>query len=177
MLAAGASDDDAPALQVITLTEMRAGSHVFVSKALMRVADETDAEQDAHSGLNPPLTDACIRHRGESNHRLRWNRIGLTIESGATVNRAIPVGAPGPDAEAAALGDLLPVTPDNTLPAVLVPLPDPGSFAAFRIGTIPILTTTRQATTSSTGRGGDAGRASRSAVPSIRRRRRPAKSS
>lgn len=205
LLADGTTDDDAPASQIVTLTETAAGSHVFVSKALMLVTDDTDAKQDTHSGLNPPLADARIRHRGESNHRLRraridgfvfaeyqpasgpavnvklplfqrkpdderkrlkvrvinygshagaatitgqfdhanlrWNQIGLKIEPGATVDRAIPAAALGADgtyageanngAETAALNDLIPVTPDNTLTVVFVPLPDPPTFNAY----------------------------------------------
>jgi hypothetical protein len=90
------SDDDAPASMAITLTETRAGSHVYVSKAIMLVTDDTDANQDTHSGLTPPLIDAGIRHRGQSNHRLRRARMDGSVfaeyapASGTAVNVTLP---------------------------------------------------------------------------------------
>ena len=71
----------------------------------MLVTDETDARQDTHSGLTPPLADARIRHRGESNHRLRRARIDgfvfaeYTPASGAAVNVKLPLFARKPDDE------------------------------------------------------------------------------
>ncbi len=91
------SDDDAPATMDITLTETRAGSHVYVSKAIMLVTDDPDARQDTHSGLTPPLIDAGTRHRGQSNHRLRRATMDgfvfaeYTPASGTAVNVTLPL--------------------------------------------------------------------------------------
>ena len=190
------TDDDAPASQAITLLRTKPGSKVFVSKAIMLVTDDTDANQQTHSGFAPPQHDAGLRKRGQSNHRLRragiegfvqaeyrpslgtpvtvvlpvfqrtpkderrrvsvrvinygshasaayiagqfthannrWNQIGTSIDAQVTVDRPIPAGALN-DAgvyagaannafETAALNDLVPVTLDNTLTAVFVPL-------------------------------------------------------
>jgi peptidoglycan hydrolase-like protein with peptidoglycan-binding domain len=62
---------DAPASQDLTLVETAAGSRIYVSRAVMLVTDDTDANQPTHSGLAPPLSDAGVRNRGQSNHRLR----------------------------------------------------------------------------------------------------------
>jgi outer membrane protein OmpA-like peptidoglycan-associated protein len=99
------TDDDAPASQSITLTETRTGSHVYVSRAIMLVTDETDAKQDTHSGLPIPLAEANIRHRGQSNHRLRRARIDGFIfaeyrpSTGASVNLTLPVFQRSPNDE------------------------------------------------------------------------------
>jgi len=69
-LTSAGNDDDAPASQDVTLTETAAGSKVFVSRALMLVTDDTDADQPTHSGLTTG-PDAGVRNRGQSNHRLR----------------------------------------------------------------------------------------------------------
>jgi hypothetical protein len=65
-----------------------------------------------------------------ANANLRWNQIGLRIEAGGTVNRTIPAAALDANGryggeinnafEAAALRDLMPITPDNTLTVVFV---------------------------------------------------------
>lgn len=61
--------DDAPATRSVTLTETAPGSHVYVSRALMLVSDDTDAAQRTHSGLTGPA--GLVRARGQHNHRLR----------------------------------------------------------------------------------------------------------
>ena len=50
-LLANGSADDAPANAGLTLTQTAAGSHVFVSKAVMLVTNDLDAGQAANSGL------------------------------------------------------------------------------------------------------------------------------
>ena len=70
-LLANGSDDDAPANAGVTLRETAAGSHVFVSKAVMLVTNDLDAGQATNSGLTAPHPDAGNRNRGQSNHRLR----------------------------------------------------------------------------------------------------------
>ncbi|MFH1748264.1 MAG: peptidoglycan-binding protein [Planctomycetota bacterium] len=72
------TDDDAPASQDITLTETAAGSGVFVSKAAMLVADNTDANQATDSGLTSG--DVGNRNRGQSNHRIRRITVSNTYE-------------------------------------------------------------------------------------------------
>jgi len=69
-------------------------------------------------------------HFGAANRR--WAQTGLRIDPGATDNRALPNAAKDPDGsgryggssdndqEVAALADLIPVTPDNTLTVVFV---------------------------------------------------------
>lgn len=69
----------------------------------------------------------------------RWNQIGLQVDAGATTDRAVPVaaldgtGVYGGSAdnanEQAALSDLIPVTPDNTLTVVFVPLSGANAYA------------------------------------------------
>ncbi|MBI4902285.1 MAG: hypothetical protein HY820_01535 [Acidobacteria bacterium] len=183
-------DDDVPASQDLTLTETAAGSKVFVSRAVMLVTDDIDANQATHSGLA-----SGVRNRGQSDHRLRratmdgfvrgeytpagggravtvelplfqrtpsderrrvrvrvinygdhataaqiageftqanlrWNQIGLKIEAQATLSRRIPAGVLNADGvypgvadsanERAALNDLVPITPDNTVTAVWI---------------------------------------------------------
>ena len=200
------TNDDAPASRAITLTQTRAGSHVFVSKAVMLVTDETDARQDTHSGLAPPLAEANLRHRGQSNHRLRraridgfvkaeyrppgggaavsvvlpvfqrrptderrrlrvrvinygthataayigaqfehanarWNQIGLAIDPQATTDRPVPpaaldgaglyAGSANNAFETAALNNLVPVTPDNSITAVFVPMTGANAYATI----------------------------------------------
>lgn len=193
-LLANGSPDDAPANAQLTLTQTAAGSHVFVSRAVMLVCNDLDAAQATHSGLAVPHPDAGVRSRGQSNHRLRraridgmvradytpaggavrvtrpvfsrapderrrlpvrvinygsgasaayiqgqfqqandiWNADGLQIDAGPTVTRPVPAGAlnaagqyPGSAdnaQEQAAMADLVPVTPDDTLTVVFVNL-------------------------------------------------------
>jgi outer membrane protein OmpA-like peptidoglycan-associated protein/subtilisin family serine protease len=80
-LLANGNDDDAPASQDITLTVTAPGSHVYVSKALMLVTDNVDANQPTHSGLAAPTPDAGIRNRGQSNHRLRRGQIDGSVRA------------------------------------------------------------------------------------------------
>lgn len=71
--------------------------------------------------------------------RARWIQAGLAIDQGAAVTRTIPAAAldgdgnyPGSidnDEEVAALADLIPITPDDTLTAVFVRLPADGANA------------------------------------------------
>jgi outer membrane protein OmpA-like peptidoglycan-associated protein len=65
------TDDDAPPSQLLSLPETAAGSRVFVSRGVMLVSDNTDRDQQTHSGLAAPHIDAGLRARGQSNHRLR----------------------------------------------------------------------------------------------------------
>ncbi|MEZ4706875.1 MAG: peptidoglycan-binding protein [Caldilineaceae bacterium] len=70
----------------------------------------------------------------------RWNQIGLQIDAQATVDRPIPAaaltgttyaGSQDNANEQAALGDLIPITPDNTLTAVFVPLSGANAYATI----------------------------------------------
>ncbi|HET9179992.1 MAG TPA: OmpA family protein [Terriglobia bacterium] len=70
-LTAGQGNDDAPAVQSLTLVELAPGSKVFVSKAVMLVTDDTDRDFPTHSGFTPPAPDAGLRNAGQSNHRTR----------------------------------------------------------------------------------------------------------
>jgi len=191
---ANGSNDDAPVDARLTLTQTAAGSHVFVSKAVMLVSNDLDAGQATDSGLSAPDPDAGTRNRGQSNHRLRrarldgmvratyqptgaaspvrvtrpvfsrspderrrlparvinygsaataaymdgqfneanriWNAVGLQIDPGAPTNRAVPAAATNAAGqysgsldnpqEVAALADLVPITPDDTLTVVFV---------------------------------------------------------
>ncbi len=65
------SNDDAPANQSLSLLETAAGSGVFISKAVMLVADTTDRDERVNSGLPAAHADAGDRLRGQSNHRKR----------------------------------------------------------------------------------------------------------
>ena len=69
------TDDDAPASPLLSLPRAAAGGADFVSRGVLLVADDTDAEQRTHSGLAAPHPDAGLRDRGQSNHRLRRARI------------------------------------------------------------------------------------------------------
>lgn len=202
-LKADKSNDDAPASQALTLVETLLGSKVYVSRAVMLVTDDTDANLTTDSGLAAPLPDVGTRNRGQSNHRLRrgsidgfvkaeyvpaaggpaleaelpifkgtpderrrvsvrlinyntsatngyiaaqflfanrrWNQVGIQIDAQATLNRPIPAaaldasGQYGGSAdnanEQAALNDLIPITPDNTLTVVFVPLSGANAYA------------------------------------------------
>jgi len=203
-LTASRANDDAPATSTLTLQQTARGSGVYVSRAVMLVNTDIDANQSTHSGLPIPLADANLRSRGQSNHRLRraridgfvqatyqpaagaavvatrpvfsrtpderrtltlrvinydtsgtqaylngqvsrandlWNAVGLRIVADAMVNRVMPAAAkdasgnyPGSiDAavEMAALADLIPITPDNTLTVVLCPLVGSNAYATI----------------------------------------------
>jgi len=76
-----------------------------------------------------PATDARIRGQFEhANHR--WNTIGLQIDRQPTIDRPIPPNAVDGDGiytgswnntqETAALTDLIPITPDNTITVIFV---------------------------------------------------------
>ena len=199
------TDDDAPANQTVTLSATASGSKVFVSKALMLVTDDKDANQSTHSGLAAPHPDAGVRTRGQSNHRLRrgridgsvratyrpasgspveqalpifrrrptdfrrrvkirvinygshataafiagqfahanarWNQIGVSIDALGTVDRPVPAAAldasgqypGGRDSthEVAALRDLIPITPDNTVTVVFVRLSGTNAYTTL----------------------------------------------
>lgn len=209
----GATADDAPANQTITLPPLVPGAREFVSRAVMLVTDNTDRVFPTNSGLAAPF-DAGDRAAGQSNHRTRrasidgftrveytpqagvrlgtrlpvfqrspgderlrvtvrvirytggaaapnmpvatpqeiqrqfafanarWNAVGLQIDQGPTLDRVVPAGAlnsnsqyagvdpPGNPFEHAALADLIPFTPDNTVTAVWVDMPDNGPAAA-----------------------------------------------
>ncbi len=59
----------------VSLTETAAGSHVFVSRGLMLVTDQTDRNQQVQSGLPAGHLDTGNRGFGQSNHRLRQIRV------------------------------------------------------------------------------------------------------
>jgi hypothetical protein len=61
------SDDDAPAVQTLTLSETGSGSGVFVSHAVMLVTDDDDKAQVTNTGLAP----GDFAGPGQANHRLR----------------------------------------------------------------------------------------------------------
>ena len=96
-LTAGGGDDDAPASQVLTLTELTPGSKVFVSKAVMLVTDDTDRNFPTHSGFTAPDPDAGLRNAGQSNHRTRRAKIDGSIRAeyspagGGTVGLTLPL--------------------------------------------------------------------------------------
>lgn len=85
---------------------------------------------------------------------LRWNQIGLQIDALATSDRVIPAAAvagppgdprfPFPNVvntpeEDAVLADLIPVTPDDTLTVVFVPLRGANAFAEIRqVAPVPL---------------------------------------
>jgi outer membrane protein OmpA-like peptidoglycan-associated protein len=69
------TDDDAPPSQALSLPETAPGSHVFASRGVLLVTDDTDRDVAVNSGLAPPHPDAGVRARGTSNHRLRRARI------------------------------------------------------------------------------------------------------
>jgi hypothetical protein len=193
-LLANGTVDDAPANARLTLTQTAAGSHVFVSRAVMLVSNDLDVAQATNSGLSAPHPDAGNRNRGQSNHRLRraridgmvqgtytptgaaspvrvtrpvfsrspderrrlpvrvinygsgataaymngqfteanriWNAVGLQIDAGAPTKRPVPaaatngagqyLGSLDNPQEVAAMADLLPITPDDTLTVVFV---------------------------------------------------------
>ena len=201
-LLANGSNDDAPANARLTLTQTAAGSHVFVSKAVMLVTNDLDAAQATNSGLTAPHPDAGNRTRGQSNHRLRrarldgmvqatyqpggaaspvrvtrpvfsrspderrrlparvinygsaataayingqfteanrvWNAVGLQIDASAPTNRAVPAaatiagqyaGSHDNPQEVAAMADLLPITPNDTLTVVFVNMSASNAYA------------------------------------------------
>ncbi|HEV7671586.1 MAG TPA: hypothetical protein VGS22_23955 [Thermoanaerobaculia bacterium] len=79
---------------------------------------------------------------------LRWNQVGLQIDAGATADRTIPAGAldgtgkfpfahPNGATEQAALADLIPITPDNTITAVFVDMTGANAYAAI-LPTLPV---------------------------------------
>jgi outer membrane protein OmpA-like peptidoglycan-associated protein len=211
------TDDDAPASQALTLPESSPGAHVFISRAVMLVTDDTDRDFPTDSGLAAPL-DTGLRNNGQSNHRTRraaidgfvrgvyspapgvrlplvrsvfdrvnderrrvnarvirytgapppfvvatagdianqflhanrrWNQVGIQIDAAATVDRVIPAaaldgaglygGSANNANEQAALADLIPVTPDNTLTVVFVSLSGANAYATtFPRNPIPL---------------------------------------
>jgi len=197
-------DDDVPADLTLTLEETSDGSHIFVSKAVMLVTDNTDRNCSTHSGYPPPLAISGNRNRGQSNHRIRkgkingyvkgeytpasggvtlsvekpifkrtpdderrqveirvvnyggnatqgyingqiahandrWNQVGLKITTGASSTRPVPAaaqdgagrytGSANNAQEQAALADLIPVTPDDTLTVVFVRMTGANAYA------------------------------------------------
>ena len=102
-LKADKSDDDAPPSQVLTLSETRAGSKVFVSKAVLLVTDDTDRDQPTDSGLSAPAADVGVRTRGQSNHRLRRGKIDGFVQgeyqgaTGIVVKIELPIFNRSPD--------------------------------------------------------------------------------
>ncbi|WP_305044242.1 peptidoglycan-binding protein [Geoalkalibacter sp.] len=71
----------------------------------------------------------------------RWNQIGLQIDAGPTTDRQVPAaalngagiyaGSADNANEQAALNDLVPLTPDNTLTVVFVPLSGANAYATI----------------------------------------------
>jgi hypothetical protein len=85
---------DAPASQDLTLLETSTGSHVFVSRALMLVAEENDQKQSCDSGLPAGTTDAGDRKQGESNHRTRrGSMFGTVVGEYSSIAGGAPVSA------------------------------------------------------------------------------------
>ncbi len=87
---------------------------------------------------------------GQFEHaNFRWNQVGIQIDAEATVVRPIPPGVldatgqyPGSAdnaAEQAALADLIPVTPDNTLTVVFVRLAGSNAYATVAERTLSAL--------------------------------------
>ncbi|MFN8475292.1 MAG: OmpA family protein [Anaerolineae bacterium] len=82
---------------------------------------------------------------------LRWNQIGLQIAQVANADRPVPPAAlnaaakfpfvhPGGAQEVVVLRDLLPITPDNTLTVVFVPLSGANAYAAIlAVPPIPVV--------------------------------------
>jgi hypothetical protein len=102
-LTAAGADDDAPASRVLTCVETPAGSHTFLSNAVMLVTDDIDAAQSTEAGLVAPPAPAAetgLRARGASNHRLRRAAIDgsvradypphTTVQAAATLFRRAP---------------------------------------------------------------------------------------
>jgi hypothetical protein len=96
------ADDDAPASQEVHLIRDPTAPHVFVSRALMLVTDDTDADQPTDTGLAAPLPTGK-KNRGESNHRIRratisgYIKVDYTSASGATTSVELPVFKRTPD--------------------------------------------------------------------------------
>ncbi len=201
------TDDDHPGTSTVTLTQTGTNTGVFVSKALMLVADDVDNNFAPNTGLVGTGTAV----QGAADHRLRraalgdkmcfsytmpitgaqkatasvpifdtsndpgpdkrkqltvnivnylapavgsnppqpygtstyinslfssaqdlWTQVGLKINQGSNVQRAIPSAALAMDGtyqgsanttqEAAILNDLIPITADNTLTVIILPL-------------------------------------------------------
>ncbi len=95
-LKADRTDDDAPRSQLLSLPETAAGSHVFISRGVMLVSDNTDRDQQTHSGFAAPHPDAGLRRRGQSNHRLRRARLDgfLRAEYDAQPGVRLPIELP-----------------------------------------------------------------------------------
>lgn len=76
----GADDDArrAPGSDQLSVTETAAGSGIFVSRAVMLVADRVDRDQVVDSGLPAAHPDAGLRAFGGSNHRLRRITVDAT---------------------------------------------------------------------------------------------------
>lgn len=90
--ALGAADDQ-PFDSQVTLTETAAGSKIYVSRALMLVADDVDAAQQTHSGFTSG-SDAGLRSRGQSNHRLRRAALDGSVSAAyQAVGGAAPITA------------------------------------------------------------------------------------
>ncbi|HEY9639990.1 MAG TPA: hypothetical protein V6C57_05870, partial [Coleofasciculaceae cyanobacterium] len=91
------TNDDVRAQPTITLTETAANSHVFISKALMLVTDDTDKQQAANSGLPAGNPDVGDRTSAQSNHRLRKITVDDThpLDS-SSIAEYTPTGVTGP---------------------------------------------------------------------------------
>jgi len=79
---------------------------------------------------------------GQFEHaNMRWNQVGLQIDAQATTDRQVPAAALNPAGlyagscdnafEQAALRDLIPITTDNTLTVVFVPLSGANAYATI----------------------------------------------
>lgn len=87
-------DLDTPASQDLTLVETSAGSHVFISRALMLVSEENDQKQSCDSGLPSGTTDSGDRKFGESNHRTRrGSMFGTVVADYTSIAGGAPVSA------------------------------------------------------------------------------------
>lgn len=83
-------------------------------------------------------TAAYIRNQFDRANRI-WNAVGLQVDAQATTQRAVPAGATNAASqytgsrdnpqEIAALADLIPVTPDDTVTAVFVDMTGANAYA------------------------------------------------
>jgi hypothetical protein len=95
------ADDDAPAVQTLTLPSVSPG--VFISRGVLLVTNDVDRDVAVDSGLVGIAGEGGVRARGQSNHRLRRARIdGLvrceyTAAPGVTLSLELPVFKRVPD--------------------------------------------------------------------------------
>jgi outer membrane protein OmpA-like peptidoglycan-associated protein len=97
------TDDDAPAVQTLTLLETAPGSKLFISKAVMLVTNDTDRNVPTNSGLTAPPSEVGNRNAGVSNHRTRRAAIDGFVRgeyspgAGLQISTVVPVLNRNPD--------------------------------------------------------------------------------